>query len=75
MPSPATLSAIRRVVLYPSPILRQKCVPVVFGGSDGKQLPHHAAQLAADLALTAKHEDGLGLAAPQVVPPWFSCCL
>jgi peptide deformylase len=56
--------AVRRVVTYPSDILRVRCEPI----SD--PLAPSAVQLVADLLATVRSQEGLGLAAPQIGEPW-----
>ena len=55
---------VRRVLLYPHPMLRECAAPV--GALDFAALT----QLAADLLATMYHAQGRGLAAPQIGAPW-----
>lgn len=66
--SPMSLTGrIRAVLQYPHPALRVKTSLVSFGGPSGTSIEPHAARVAADLVATAGKEEGLGLAAPQVI--------
>lgn len=51
--------AVRPIVLYPEPILRQRCAPVESFGAEIQRL-------AADMVETMHAAPGIGLAAPQV---------
>lgn len=51
--------AIRDIVLYPSPGLREKCAPV-------EEITDEIRALLDDMAETMYHAPGIGLAAPQV---------
>jgi hypothetical protein len=54
---------VRTIVTYPAAVLRAKCARV----SEADFASGAVAALAADLIATARHSDGLGLAAPQVI--------
>lgn len=51
--------SIREIKIFPDPVLRKKCEPVMEFGDDLKKLVD-------DLAETMYEKDGVGLAAPQI---------
>ena len=51
--------AVRPIVLYGDPVLREKAKPV-------EKIDRNIKNLVADMIATLKHANGLGLAAPQV---------
>lgn len=53
---------VLKLVTYPNPVLRHKCSHVAAEDIASR----HIQQLVADMLATVRHEDGLGLAAPQV---------
>jgi len=61
MSSSLSSGKLLKVLTYPNPLLREKCLAV-------KSFPYEPSilQLAADLLVTVQAQNGLGLAAPQV---------
>jgi peptide deformylase len=55
--------AVREILLYPNPILKQVCEPL-------DPITPLGAAVAADLAETLDSGPGVGLAAPQIGYPW-----